>query len=73
MVVYVYYALDCSRDNQSMTYLKAHERILCVRSGRSKKLVEINRLEYKVTAPSEDAANDSGIRTHWQRILLASD
>jgi hypothetical protein len=56
-----------------MTYLKAHERILCVRSGRSKKLVEINRLEYKVTAPSEDAANDSGIRTHWQRILLASD
>jgi len=27
-----------------MTYLKAHERIRCIRSGRSKNLVEINNL-----------------------------
>ena len=41
LVVNVYYVLESSRDNQSMTYLKAHERIRCIRSGRSKKLVEI--------------------------------
>src|SRR5437764_1031992 len=44
LVVYVCYVLNCNRDNQSMTYQNADERIRCVRSGRSKKLVEIKRL-----------------------------
>jgi len=39
--VYVCYVLSCNRDNQSTTYLIAHERIRYVRSGRSKKLVEV--------------------------------
>ena len=39
--MYVCYVLECNRDNQSTTYRKAYERIRCVRSGRSKKLVEI--------------------------------
>jgi hypothetical protein len=39
--VNVCYFLIGSRDNQSTTYIKAYERIRCIRSGRSKKLVEI--------------------------------
>ncbi len=41
LVVYVCYVLESNRDNQSTTYRKAYERIRCIRSGRSKNLVEI--------------------------------
>ena len=40
--MYVCYVLESNRDNQSTTYLKAYERIRCVRSGRSKNLVVIS-------------------------------
>jgi hypothetical protein len=52
-VVYYLYFVYEHHDNQSMTYLKAHEWLRCIRSERSKKLVEISQHKMAQNKPKD--------------------